>query len=339
MTNELAIQKTQELSLSQIWNDSQSLKDIRDLFAPKLTAIEFQGFINMGKATRLNPFLREIWAIKYDGNKPAQYFIGRDGYRKTAQQQPDYDYHRVESVYSKDFFESHNGEINHKYTFGNRGDLLGAYCVVKRKSSSKEIFVSVQLKEYNKKQSCWNTHEETMIKKVAEAQGLKAAFQEVFSGMNSEYEEGLINEFEEKKISKQAEKANDLLAKRGKTNEARNADIETNDNSMHTVIDGVTGELLNKNGSSKQKAANANANDGLAGKSEKDNSTANAQDAYSKVTEQQLDVIDCLLHDKGLDKARQLKALDHFNVVSFADLSEMQGEEMIAILNKMESKV
>ncbi len=68
-----------------VWTDEKKLIEIKDLLAPKLTANEFALLVNMGKATGLNPFLREIWAVKYDDKSPAQVFIGRDGYRKVAQ--------------------------------------------------------------------------------------------------------------------------------------------------------------------------------------------------------------------------------------------------------------
>lgn len=177
-----------------MWDEPQSLAEIKSIFAPLLTDNEFKAFVGMGKATGLNPFLKEIWAVKYDPKAPASYFIGRDGYRVSAQRHPDYDYHRVEAVYSEDLFENINGEINHRYKFGGRGALLGAYCIVKRKSSDRVISVSVSLAEYDKNHSNWRTMKETMIKKTAEAQGLRAAFQEIFAGTNDETEQAAIGQ-------------------------------------------------------------------------------------------------------------------------------------------------
>ncbi len=185
MTTELTATNQSVLTM---WEDPASLNEIREIFAPKLSANEFKAFVGMGKGTGLNPFLKEIWAIKYDEKAPASYFIARDGYRKSAQAHHDYDYHRVEAIYSDDLFENDNGVISHKYNFAKRGVLLGAYCLIKRKSSSKEQFVSVLLSEYDKNFSNWKVMKETMIKKVAEAQGLKAAFQEIFAGTHHEFE-------------------------------------------------------------------------------------------------------------------------------------------------------
>lgn len=175
----------------------------------------------MGKATGLNPFLKEIDAIKYDKTKPANFVIRRDGYRKSAQRNADYDYHRMAAIYSNDFFENDNGKINHKYKFYERGVLLGAYCIVKRKKSSEPIYVDVLLSEYDKSKSCWLTMKETMIKKVAESQALRAAFQELFAGTISEEEHELININESPKLSKKSnELASRIKAAKGQIIEA-----------------------------------------------------------------------------------------------------------------------
>jgi len=171
-----------------MWDEPSSLQEIREIFAPTLTETEFKSFIGLGKGTGLNPFLKEIYAVKYDKTKPATFIIARDGYRKSAQSHPDYDYHRTSAVYSNDEFQNDNGKINHKYGFGDRGQLLGAYCLVKRKSASEPIYVDVPLKEYDQTHSCWRNMKETMIKKVAEAQCLKASFQELFAGSMSDDE-------------------------------------------------------------------------------------------------------------------------------------------------------
>ncbi len=184
MTNVIALNAKVD-----IWYDENKLKDIRKLVSSSapLNEIEFQMLVGIGRATGLNPFLRELWAVKY-GSKPAQIFIGRDGYRLGAQRHREYEYHQVEAVYSKDTFEIVNGEINHKIGFCDRGKLLGAYCIVKRKSASKSTYVTVTMEEYGLDQSLWKTKPETMIKKVAEAQSLRQSFQDVFGGTYSDAE-------------------------------------------------------------------------------------------------------------------------------------------------------
>lgn len=180
----------------QLWKDQNKLDEVKKLFAPKLTEDEFNTFVWIGKATSLNPFLREIWAVKYQW-LPASIFIGRDWYRKSAQSNKEYDYHTVDAVYSNDVFEVENWEVKHKYSITNRWDLAWAYCIVKRKWASKTMFNFVDIKEYNTNQSVWKQKPATMIKKVAEAQWLRGTFQELFAWTYDESEEIPVNQNQE----------------------------------------------------------------------------------------------------------------------------------------------
>lgn len=173
----------------QVWSDQDQVAEIKKIYAPQLTDGEFATLCQIGKATNTNPFMREIWAVKY-GNQAAQIFIGRDGYRKIAQANDDYDYHFVDAVYSNDKFEVSKAEIDHSYNLADRGSLVGAYALVQRKSSSKPVFVFVEFSEYNTGKSVWKDKPATMIKKVAEAQCLRMAFQSLFAGTYDESEVG-----------------------------------------------------------------------------------------------------------------------------------------------------
>lgn len=171
----------------KIWKDEKQLATIKEQYGQNLSDAEFGLLCGIGAATGLNPFLREIWAVKY-GNKPANIFIGRDGYRKVAQENPAYDWHFVDVVYSKDTFSVKNGDVEHSYGTNDRGKIIGAYCQVQRKKSTKPLISFVEFSEYNTNQSVWKTKPATMIKKVAEAQGLRGAFQGVFAGTYDESE-------------------------------------------------------------------------------------------------------------------------------------------------------
>ncbi len=184
MSTALAINPTMDM-----WNNEKKLQEIRKIVCPTpLTDVEFGCLVELGRATQLNPFMREIWAVKYKQGVAASIFIGRDGYRKAAQRQHDYDYHQVNAVYSKDDFKIVNDEIQHSYGFSNRGELVGAYCIVKRKSAAKYTYSMVTMQEYDSNQSLWKTKPETMIKKVAEAQGLRQSFQDILGGTYSDAE-------------------------------------------------------------------------------------------------------------------------------------------------------
>ena len=170
------------------WYDKSFVSDVMQVYAKPigLTKQEFLIFLSVGRATGLNPFLKEIWAVKYGGQ--LQIFIGRDGYRKSAQSTQEYEYHWTETVNENDEFEIVDGQIKHKFDMKDRGALIGAYCVVKRRSAGKEMYQRVSLKEYSSGKSLWSSKPETMIKKVAEAQALRMAFQELFAGTYAEEE-------------------------------------------------------------------------------------------------------------------------------------------------------
>lgn len=178
--------------------NKDKLAVLHKTFAPTLTMDEFNIFVGMGKSVNANPWLREIFAVKYDSSKPASIFLARDFFRKVAQQQHDYDGHITGQVWSNDVFEwsvlniTKYGVPNHVWGAGDRGELVGAYCIVKKKGVSLPVYVYVSYKEYNKSQSTWKQIPATMLEKVAEAQGLKKAWQEAFKGVYSEDEKPFV---------------------------------------------------------------------------------------------------------------------------------------------------
>lgn len=162
-----------------VWIDS--IDDIRKVFGSSLTDAEFEQFKGLGIATGLNPFRKEMWVVKY-GSQAAQIFVARDGYRIIALNHPDYDYHQCDCVYENDSFEVIAGEVHHRYSLKDRGKIMGAYCITKRKSSSKAVYHFVKFAEYNTGKSLWISKPETMIKKVVEGHALRASFQDVLGG-------------------------------------------------------------------------------------------------------------------------------------------------------------
>lgn len=186
MTKELSV--TQRTSAALVnWNDKKMQVQIKDSYGKNLNEPEWNMFLALGMATGLNPFLREIWAVKY-GSNPASVFIGRDGYRRSAQNHPEYEYHYVDAVYKNDTLKMVSGELTHDYNLTDRGDLIGAYCIVKRRNAGRPAFNYVELKEYRQAYGVWTQKPATMIKKVAEAQGLRGSFQELFAGTYEESE-------------------------------------------------------------------------------------------------------------------------------------------------------
>jgi phage recombination protein Bet len=284
-----------------LWEDNSKIEEIRKLFAPKLTESEFQYFVGLGKATGLNPFLKEIWSVKYDERSPAQVFIGRDGYRKAAQAQSEYDYHQADAVYENDAFEVQDGIVKHSYKLTNRGALMGAYCITKRHNSSRPMYVYAELQEYATGRSVWGGKPATMIKKVAESQCLRACFQDVLGGTYGEEE-----------MSNTQIENNNMRVIQGTTQTERlKSLLMTDERKMETVeidVDGVISEpsidLI---------------------KIDADNNPASSD---------QIDKISLLMDEKDFDDARRKKALDYFKVKKLSNLTEAQAKIFLLQLGK-----
>jgi phage recombination protein Bet len=281
-----------------MWEDDRKLNEIRKLFAPKLTEMEFQFFVGLGKAANLNPFTREIWCVKYSDNAPAQVFIGRDGYRKAAQSHNEYDFHQCDAVYENDSFEVHNGEVKHSYKLVNRGELVGAYCITKRHKSSRPIYVFAELKEYSTGKSLWNSttgKPATMIKKVAESQCLRACFQDLLGGTYGE-EEMAKGQLEQVPIPiirgvTQTEKLNNILE--------------------NNVIDVTTGEIIEP----PKKVYNTGRDD-------------------VPISDEQMDEISCLMIEKEFSQERIKKALEYHKVTELDQLTDAQARIFLVQLGK-----
>lgn len=295
--NDLTVINDKNLS---VWDDKESLREVKSLFAPKLNDLEFKAFVGLGKASGLNPFLREIWSIKYADNAPAQIFIARDGYRKAAQKNPDYDYHQADAVYSNDNYRVRQGEIEHDYNLVDRGKLIGAYCLVKRKSSSRPMHVFVDINEYNTNRSVWKEKPATMIKKVAEAQALRSAFQEQFGGTYSE---------DEYTPETQANKLKNRLAGNANNNQIKDIN-NTGENEVY-----------------EQPVQVAEAQQQEVDVIEQASSEEN-------ITLDQLTVIKDLAKEKGFTKDRMTKALAYFKVPDVNKLNNKQAAEFITLLEK-----
>lgn len=130
---------------------------IRSMFARGCTNDEFQVLIELANRYQLDPFAKQIWAVKY-GSSPAQIFAGRDGYLAIA--------HR-------------SGQFNGMQSEVDRdadGNILSATCRVWRKDMEHPFERTVFIDEYNTKKGVWAEKPATMIVKVAEAQALRLAF-------------------------------------------------------------------------------------------------------------------------------------------------------------------
>jgi len=314
-----------------MWDCDRQLTEIRKIYAPTATENEFKCFIQLGKMTGLNPFLKQIWIIKY-GNAPAQMFIARDGYRISAIRNPAYDCHQVESVYSNDDFSIQNGLVSHRFAnLSDRGKLCGAYAIVWKKTSTKPNYVYVDINEYNTKKSVWSEKPSTMIKKVAEAQVLRLAFPEMYAGTYNEYENYIE---ENRKLKDTNKKLLDMLNNKGNYNES----IAQQDGRPEEIIYSET----NINRVENNRDENSNSENHIINQYQEEIVQAPTEEiSQSDLTEELLspaqeEELHTLIYEKNLSLERLAKALLYYGANNISQLTIEQAKEFINILKKIE---
>ena len=154
-TTEISTIQEHDAELMNTLSDNTKVALIRDMFAKGCSDNEFAVFIELAKRYKLDPFARQIWAVKY-GNNPAQIFIGRDGLLAIA--------HRSA------VFDGLESGIR------TNGNTISAWARVYRKDMSHPFEDEVFLEEYTTNQNLWKTKPKTMLQKVAEAHVLRKAF-------------------------------------------------------------------------------------------------------------------------------------------------------------------
>lgn len=143
---------------------------------------EFILFLNIARSARLNPFLREIYAVKYGSN--FNIITGYEVYLKRAEDSGQADGHEIEfegdiceEEVEKDFWEG-KGDARKKVTRKAkvwRGDLR---CTIRvyRKDRTRPYTKTIWFNEYTKDNAMWFEKPRTMLEKVAITQGYRMAF-------------------------------------------------------------------------------------------------------------------------------------------------------------------
>lgn len=149
---------------------------IRDMYGNGATETEFQVFLEVCRARRLNPLTRQIYFVqRWDSEKQRQVWAAQvsiDGFRAIAERTGKYD-----------------GQDEPEYEYDAKGVLVLARVKVYRKDWSRPAVGVARFGEYcaRKKDGSlthmWATKGHVMIAKCAEALGLRKAFPEELSGV------------------------------------------------------------------------------------------------------------------------------------------------------------
>lgn len=159
----------------------------------RITMPEFKFFTELCRARSLNPFLKEVYCIKF-GNNPAQIVVGKDAVLKRAIRNKDYN--GMESGII--VLNANNEVIERKGTFKLKDEILvGGWARVYRKNWEYPTFCSVSFDEVAQKtrdgklNANWAGKGATMVEKVAKVRALRETFIEDLGGMYEAEESGV----------------------------------------------------------------------------------------------------------------------------------------------------
>lgn len=142
---------------------------VREYFCKDATLLEIKMFIKICQHQNLNPFLREVYLLKY-GNSKASIVTGKETFLKRASKNPRY----------QGFTCSVDGS----------GNDITATCKVYVKGFIVPVEVTVHYSEYSGPSPLWKNKPKTMLRKVALVQALREAFPDELGGL---YDSSEIN--------------------------------------------------------------------------------------------------------------------------------------------------
>ena len=145
---------------------------IKSVMGFNMSDTDLKMFLHICRHTRLDPVLRQIYAIPRGGKMTIQTSI--DGFRLIAERTGKY-----------------SPGKDTEFLYCAKGSLLGAKVYVKKMTPDgtwHDISATALLREYNAGQGLWGKMPHVMIEKCAEARALRRAFPADLSGLYSDDE-------------------------------------------------------------------------------------------------------------------------------------------------------
>ena len=188
-----------EMSLTGYTQEQLAL--IKRTVAKDATNDELAMFLHISKKAGLDPFMKEIWFVKYKGGETLM-MTGRDGFLSIAQKSGEFQGLQSAAIYegdefSIDYSNPQDIKINHKTNPFKKeaGKIVGAWARTKRLNCIDTVEI-VDFKDYYKsfagKKSMWDKYPSAMVKKVAESVALRKQFN--IAGIVSKEEMNYENE-------------------------------------------------------------------------------------------------------------------------------------------------
>lgn len=172
---------------------------VKQLLLPsdtKVTAQELGMFLKVCEHQKLNPFLREVYLVKYGEGQPASIVTGKEVFTKRAQKNQDFAGMEAGITIRRQdaTIERRDGSL-----LLSGEQLVGGWCKVYIKGYNVPMFDEVAFHEYVGKKSdgtptkMWLTKPATMIRKVAIVHALREAFPDMYEGLYSQEEINTID--------------------------------------------------------------------------------------------------------------------------------------------------
>ena len=146
----------------------------------QLTQRDVVNFMATCKALGANPYLKDVYLVKYSGSDDAQIMAGKNYYTRVAASIDTYDGMTAGIV-----CVSTSGEVAYRVGSMSYPDdtCIGGWAEVHDKRWSVPVRVEVAMGEYNSHRNLWKSKPLTMIRKVALVQALREAYPDRFAGV------------------------------------------------------------------------------------------------------------------------------------------------------------
>lgn len=150
-------------------------EDVRRTICENASDKEVAMFLELCRAQRLNPFIKDAYLVKY-GNSPASIITSKDVFMKRATANKNYKGFEAGVTYI-----DRNGEVKHREggaVYKAAGEkLVGGWCRV-YVEGRKPFYDEVTLEEYSTGRGTWKTIPATMVRKVAVVHAMREAYPE-----------------------------------------------------------------------------------------------------------------------------------------------------------------
>ncbi|MEW3513802.1 MAG: phage recombination protein Bet [Intestinibacter bartlettii] len=200
-----AVQKTNALDLASFTLEGGQVlnaETVKNYICPRATQQEILMFLELCKAQKLNPFIRDAYLVKY-GDQAANIIVGKDVFIKKAYASGVFRYMKAGIV----VVDKDRNIIEREGTIKLPDEtLVGGWCEVSRSDREFPMHHTASLEEYIQKtkngtpNKMWSEKPCTMIRKVAQSQCLRESFPDELQGLYQQEEMGYEGRLSEREI-------------------------------------------------------------------------------------------------------------------------------------------